>query len=335
MKPGALLRFLTGRPWEDSAEEDSAEAPLSQTPAEAAVEAEPTAPEPVLLDFPGHLSPRFDHVLPACHAATDAVLALIPDGDYDRLALHSPGLKGYDWRAYISLSLIRLAYAVEALDRAGLGEDARILDFGSYFGNFALAARKFGCQVDALDSYGDYAPALTAERALLEANGVKIIDSSGDRDVLDRLGMKYDAIFLMGVIEHIPHSPRGLLQYVCRQLKPGGLLIVDTPNIAYAYRRRQLARGESVHPQIDSQFHCPEPFEGHHREFTRDEVLWMLGEIGLENPQTELFNYSIYGLAELTGDDAAIHHAMEADPTLRELIFAQARKPHSEQPGTT
>src|SRR5699024_2148236 len=138
--------------------------------------------------------------------------------------------------------------------------DAHVLDFGSYFGNFALAARKFGCRVDALDGYRDYQPALTGERALLEANGVTVIDSSGDTGVLDRRGVKYDAIFLMGVIEHIPHSPKGLLDHVCRQLKPGGLLILDTPNIAYAHRRLQLARGESVHPPIEIQFNCPEPF---------------------------------------------------------------------------
>src|SRR5690606_24859997 len=110
---------------------------------------------------------------------------------------------------YISLSLIRVAYAIEALDRAGLGKDARVLDFGSYFGNFALAARKFGCEVDALDSYGDYQPDLTNERALLEENGITIIDSSERHDILDSHGVKYDAIFLMGVIEHIPHSPKG------------------------------------------------------------------------------------------------------------------------------
>jgi len=320
MRLSAILEFVTGRPRQDAPSLSGGEAAV---PAESA--AVPDMPEPVLLDFPGCLSPRFDRVLPVCQEATDAVLALLPDGDYDRLARHSPGLKGYDWTAYISLSLIRVVHAVEALDRAGLGKDARVLDFGSYFGNFALAARKFGCQVDALDSYRDYEPALTGERALLEDNGVNVIDSSGAWDVLDRRDVKYDAIFLMGVIEHIPHSPKGLLETVCRQLKPGGLLILDTPNIAYAYRRLQLARGESVHPPIEIQFHCPEPFEGHHREFTVAEVEWMLGELALVDVNAETFNYSCYWQPELTGEHADIFRTMEADPSRREIIFATGR----------
>lgn len=321
MRPSAILRFLTGRPWEDAAPAVEPVTPEPPTPAA------PRAPEPIALDFPGHLSPRFDAVLPACQEATDAVLELIPGGDYDRLALHSPALKGYDWRAYISLSLIRAAHAMERLQAAGLRPGARVLDFGSYFGNFALAARKLGYEVDALDSYRGYEPGLTRERALMEANGISVIDSTGWHDILDSRNVRYDAIFLMGVIEHIPHTPKGLLDYVCRQLRPGGVLILDTPNIAYAYRRRQLARGESVHPPISVQFHCPEPFEGHHREFTVQEVEWMLGEMGLADVSSETFNYSVYWQQQVTGEDAEIFRAMEQDPALRELIVAQGRRP--------
>ena len=87
-----------------------------------------------------------------------------------------------------------------------------------------------------------------------------------------------------------------------------------------------LSRGESIHPDIRMQFHCPVPFEGHHREFTLDEVLWMLSETGLQPLASETFNYSIYGCTLLKGYDILRFHRMEADPKLREIIFVTARK---------
>ena len=49
-------------------------------------------------------------------------------------------------------------------------------------------------------------------------------------------------------------------------------------NLGYIYRREAMLRGESVFLDIKHQFHTELPFEGHHREYIRDEVTWMLNE---------------------------------------------------------
>ncbi|MFM9941397.1 MAG: class I SAM-dependent methyltransferase [Hyphomicrobiaceae bacterium] len=277
------------------------------------------------LDFPEGWAKRYPDVYPVCREATDAIRRLIPTGNYAKLARHSPGLDGYNWDAYIDLSLIRMVHVARALKKVG-APDCKVLDFGSYFGNFALMARKLGCKVDALDSYARYAPALSQEREALIAAGIDIIDSSIHQDVLDRLDRHYDAILCLGVIEHIPHTPRLLLEHLARHLRPGGCLILDTPNIAYLYRREALARGESVHLPVSLQFETELPFEGHHREYTTTEVAWMLKKVGFELVNLELFNYSIFGAKQLIGDDARRFRKMDADASMREIIFAVAKK---------
>jgi len=159
---------------------------------------------------------------------------------------------------------------------------------------------------------------------------VNVIDiAHSTRDYAKAFQKKYDAVFCMGVIEHVPHSPKGLLQSLTSVLRPGGCLLIDTPNLLYLYNRERLVRGQSVFAPIEDQFNADPPFEGHHREYTSDEVQWMLKSIGLHVDETELFNYSIYGLTELTGRDADYFRRMEASPANREYMMVRATTPAS------
>jgi hypothetical protein len=105
------------------------------------------------------LSREFGEVSDACRQATMEVLELLRPGGYENLARHSPGLNGFAWESYISLSILRLARVARAL-KANVRPSGKVLDFGSYFGNAALLAKKLGFEVSALDCYDNYAPAL-------------------------------------------------------------------------------------------------------------------------------------------------------------------------------
>ncbi|HWR02665.1 MAG TPA: class I SAM-dependent methyltransferase [Humidesulfovibrio sp.] len=269
------------------------------------------------------ISPSFAD---ACLETTKALLELIPNGDYTQLAKHSPGLLGYDWNAYISCSSLRLAHVANALERFGV-PGQRVLDFGSYFGNFSIISNKAGFLTTAVDSYTHYHPALSNEKEMLQRIGVEVLDLSCDTEFCTTHAAQYDFCLLLGVIEHIPHSPKKILELARTVLKPGGFVIIDTPNIAYLYNRERLMRGESIFPQISHQFDCPLPFEGHHREYSLSEVLWMLKRVGFNPVHSELFNYSIFWASEIYGDDVTRFEAMEADPSLREIIFAVGQRP--------
>ncbi|MGE5400250.1 MAG: methyltransferase domain-containing protein [Ignavibacteriales bacterium] len=53
---------------------------------------------------------------------------------------------------------------------------------------------------------------------------------------------KFDAVIMMALIEHLV-DPLGAMQKVRQLLKPGGIVYIDTPNMALYHRRLKLLRG--------------------------------------------------------------------------------------------
>jgi 2-polyprenyl-3-methyl-5-hydroxy-6-metoxy-1,4-benzoquinol methylase len=297
-----------------------------QAPPEPAAAPSPPVPPRLAIDEPAALAAQYPEEYPIAQAVTQQVMQRLPGLDFSSLARRSPSLAGYDWQSYLHCSLCRVVRFQKAL-REHVPPGGSVLDLGSYFGNIALASRAFGFAVDAIDSYREYGAALAPFAELQRQAGIAVFDFLDVTDITSIRGTgAYDAVMCAGVIEHIPHTPRLLLESIRQVLKVGGVLILDTPNLAYLYKRRALLDGESVFAPIAQQFHTELPFEGHHREYTIGEVEWLLNAAGFERVSLETFNYSLFGQSELVADDVAYYRAMQADPTLREVIFAVARR---------
>lgn len=281
----------------------------------------------VTLDFRAETR-ALDPVLASLAERTsEEIVALNAASELDGLARRSPSLRGFDWSGYIRLSELRFVRAAALLERR-LPPGGRVLEFGSYFGGLSLMLARSGRQVTAVDAYGEYSPALDRHVALMRAEGVEVVDF--DRigyDLADLPPASFDAVCCMSVIEHVPHTPRLMLEAIDRVLKPGGTLVLDTPNLAYEYKRLDLAEGRSVFAPLAEQYETDIPFAGHHREYTPGEVRWMMERIGYEAIELDTFCYSIYGMATLSGEHAARFEIMAADPDRRELIITAARKP--------
>lgn len=116
---------------------------------------------------------------------------------------------------------VRHLLRVEKLTRALRGnEPLRVLDFGCGWGQFLSAAALFGAEAYGVDRDVD---------RLNEASGRGIKVASG-LDALPRdLRGRLDAISLFQVLEHL-EEPRSVLEEVREWLRPGGLLILETPN---------------------------------------------------------------------------------------------------------
>jgi hypothetical protein len=184
-----------------------------------------------------------------------------------------------------------------------------------------------GFSVDAVDSYRTYGGVFAKTRALLAADHVRLFDFEDVGYNLASLKPSYDVVLCMGVIEHIPNSPRLLLETLDRVLAPGGLLVIDTPNLVHLYNRQKFARGETVLAPIEAQYETELPFEGHHREYTIPELVWMLRRIGHQRLSVEAFNYSSYALGTLSARDVHNHWNMVRDPTMRECLMTVSQKP--------
>jgi 2-polyprenyl-3-methyl-5-hydroxy-6-metoxy-1,4-benzoquinol methylase len=266
-------------------------------------------------DFPQCLIRDFPEEFELARAACATIIACSQGKDFTPLTRHSPGLKGFDWANYLELSSIRMVRALRMLQQR-CAPGTQVLDLGAYFGNFSLMLARAGFLVTAVDAYEQYGDCLRAQTDTLRQHGVRIMSF----EEFDQLPAHvFDAALLMGVIEHVPHTPRLLLERTHQLLRPSGLLVLDTPNLGYIYNRQKLARGESIFPPIQSQYWTDLPFEGHHREFTMQEVLWMLRAADFHVRESDLFNYSLFGLRELTGIDLDNYISMEKDPNLREL----------------
>lgn len=279
------------------------------------------------IDFPACLAADFPRELPLADRVVDRVLkAIDATTSFGPLEDRSPGLRGNDWSNYLRCSEARMVHAANALSRKGI-TGGRVLDYGAYFGNFALLFRDLGFEVDAVDAYASYLPALAPIVDLLGQSGVRTLDfAETGRDLTGLPAGAFDVVLCMGVIEHAPHTPRLLLEALNRVVKVGGVLVIDTPNLAHLYNRQKLARGDAIMTPLTSQYHATIPFEGHHREFTVEEVVWMVQQLGHEPLVAELFNYSTYGQVVLKSRDVTNHRRMVMDPTLREIILVVSRK---------
>ena len=282
--------------------------------------------EELNLDFPRCLEADFPDDLPGARSAFESVAAAIVGADFAPLARRSPALNGFDWRVYLRCSIARMVHAGAALRRRGV-LSGRMLDYGSYFGNFALMFARAGFSVDAVDSYRAYENAFAGPRRVLAAAGVHLLDFSDVGYDLAGLDTRYDVVLCMGVIEHMPSSPRPLLDTLNRALVAGGLLVIDTPNLVHLYNRQKLARGETVLADLQAQYETELPFEGHHREYTIPELVWLLRRVGHHQISVEAFNYSSYALGTLCARDVHNHWNMVRDPTMREYLMTVSAKP--------
>lgn len=278
------------------------------------------------IDFPACIESEFQEDFAAAWASVEEILESVQGADFSPLEGHSPALKGFNWENYLRVSVIRMLHTTSLLTQHGV-LTGQVLDYGSYFGNFSLFFSKKGYKVDAADSHLRYRSALGKAAQLLASTGVRLLDLEDiGYDLHEIAPHTYDIVLCMGVIEHIPHTPRMLLESINRVLKPGGYLVLDSPNLAYIYNRQKLSRGETIFCPITLQYYTEAPFEGHHREYTISEVRWMLEQINHKIITLKTFNYSIFGLKSLQGTDLENFNAMLNDPECREVIIALSRK---------
>jgi 2-polyprenyl-3-methyl-5-hydroxy-6-metoxy-1,4-benzoquinol methylase len=107
----------------------------------------------------------------------------------------------------------------------------RLLDIGCSTGLFLAAAREAGWSVQGLEYSPDTSEIARRERGLDVKTGALESDTFAAHS--------FDVITLWDVIEHLP-DPRGVLRRIGSILKPGGLLILKTPNADGLYPRASL-----------------------------------------------------------------------------------------------
>jgi len=172
----------------------------------------------------------------------------------------------------------RLAADLHLIDRH-VEKGARVLEYGAIplLMTAALAALDF--KVSALD--------LGPERfaRAIESLGLDVTRSDVEIEAVPFAGGTFDVVLFNELFEHLRINPIFTLKEVHRVLKPGGLLLLSTPNLRSFRGIRNLIlrdQGHAVSAGVYRQFEKLETLGhmGHVREYTAREVSDFLTRIG-------------------------------------------------------
>ena len=238
---------------------------------------------------------------------------------------HAPASGMEARKKYLYQTALRVTHLCDALAEHGL-TSGLVLEIGSLYGSFALSLRRLGYDVTAVDRYDEMDPSVNGFVDELALAGVRVVRTTraNETQAIESLGL-YDCVIAMAVIEHVPHTPRHLLELMRRRASPGGLLAVDTPNVAKYWNRRRLEEGKSIFQDIAAQDDCDMPFEGHHREYTVDEVRWMLEQLGCRDVRLRLFDYNMLQFARIDRQHIDCLTAIVEDPRQADMVLASGR----------
>ncbi len=137
----------------------------------------------------------------------------------------------------------------------------------------------------------------------------------------------FDVVTLLEIVEHLHESPRSLLEWAGRTLKPGGLLLVTTPNGVNLRKRLWVLTGRSNYPPLGEFYRAQGRWRGHVREYTRAELETLLRWSGFEIVASRMFN----GMLERRVGSGLLRAGFNALtrllPNLADTICVAARKP--------
>jgi len=144
--------------------------------------------------------------------------------------------------------------------------------------------RFYGAEI----TVADYPEAVEALQGDYSRHGFATlgIDLTADRGL--PLPETFDAALSLEVIEHLPIPPRCHLRALYDVLKPGGCLVLTTPNGAHLPNVVRLLRGKPILPDAELAF-SPASYDNEHvhrREYVAGEIIDAMTRAGFAHERT-------------------------------------------------
>ena len=182
-------------------------------------------------------------------------------------------------RDYLRFHANRYAFLLAKVDAV---EHGRILDIGPSFQTTLMREIYPDSTVDTLGFHDTRFPPRESDRHIdFDLN------DSVDQAAWPVAATGYDLVVMAEVLEHVYTAARPVLSCVASFLKPGGRLIVQTPNAVNLGRRIATLQGQNPFGMIREEKKNP----GHFCEFTVGDLRRAVESAGLSVEEASLTNY--------------------------------------------
>jgi SAM-dependent methyltransferase len=186
-----------------------------------------------------------------------------------------------DWlRPYYSDHKNRLAFDLDYAERF-LERGQRILEVGSFPYLLTVPLLQVGYRITALDKFnsGEHVP------PLLDSYGIPSLNCDLDVDKIPARDASFDAVIMNEIFEHLRGNLIASMREIHRVLRPGGLLMMSTPNLRSVRGIYNLLFHQKAYACMGDIYENFAALEsrgimGHIREYTPTEVMEFLKKIG-------------------------------------------------------
>ena len=201
----------------------------------------------------------------------------------------------------------------------------RVLDVGCFPYHLGAALEMMGHEV-----YG-----IASGHEPLKHKNINIINI--EKDTFPYKDNFFDLVVFTEVLEHIPQSPILALKEMERVTKPGGHILLTTPNIARSINRGKLAAGRSimypVDDLLDNDGNGSTIYMRHNREYTMRELVRLVSAAGWHVEKQEYFVSYTPFRKRVRPDPLLLwlgkfvnFLAMELVPSLRDTLLVVGKK---------
>jgi SAM-dependent methyltransferase len=227
---------------------------------------------------------------------------------YGSFAQYAENFKPFSWDSYqndfrpafrgkneLIISFYRYYKVMCEIRNIRLNERSCVVDYGVYPGVIPKLFRDFFPEHN-IKYYGIGLGFTQPFVESMEKIGIKLIETELDpfyikpKQVVPIDCRDADLVLFLDIIEHLA-SPIYALDSANRSLKKGGLLILTTDNITSKEHFLPMLMGKTplLHPILTNMFFVGD-WRPHFREYSKDDLIWLLKHCGFEIMKHEYFD---------------------------------------------
>jgi SAM-dependent methyltransferase len=174
------------------------------------------------------------------------------------------------------------------------GHGRRLLDVGSFPGHLSALAQRRGWEVTGLNNDIEGARPWATFLERCRERKIEILGCDVEREPFPAPTAAFDAVLFCELFEHLYWNPFHTLKEIFRVLRPGGLLVLTTPNWRRAETLFRWLHDWGAQPPVSRPFYALFPsllYHRHNREYTGSELDYYLARQG-----KDLYDFRLDGV---------------------------------------